>query len=173
MQSVTFLEEICHNTFFIKVIGNFACISMRQMALGYPHLLAYTSENGEGMVNPNNYQMTLNLESELAVEMVVDQLADDGLQSLRSFDLNAARSAHVDCTCPHHGNKDCDCQMVVLLVYQGQEQPLTLVAHGKDGQTHFAIVDSSEQQFQQRYLKSAVLQALAVVGFTSLRQRHP
>jgi hypothetical protein len=125
------------------------------------------------MVNPNNYQMTINLESEIAVEMLVDRLADDGLQVIRSFDLNAARSAHVDCTCPHHGNERCDCQMVVLLVYEGQEQPLTLVAHGKDGKTHFAIVDTTEQQIHQGHLNSAVLQALALVGLARIRQIHP
>lgn len=118
----------------------------------------------------NHYQVTINLDSEIAVERIVDRLEADGLQVIRSFDLKAARAAHVDCTCPHHGTEQCDCQMVVLLVYGGQEHPLTLVAHGKDGQTHFAIADSSaEQQTEQRILNTAVLQALALEGFATFR----
>ena len=143
------------------------------MALGFQCLLIYTLVDWSYQVNANQYRMTLNLDSEMAVEKIVNRLTADGLQVMRSFDLQAARAAHLDCTCPHHGTEHCDCQMVVLLVYEGQGQPLSLVAHGKDGQTHFAIVESPEQEDDQRFLKSAVLQALAVEGFATIRQKYP
>ena len=114
------------------------------------------------------YLLTLNLDSKKAVERMTDRLSADGLQVIRSFDLRTARAAHVDCPCPHHGNTECDCQMVVLLVYDDLGIPLTLIAHGKDSKTHFALVHPPEQG-QERILKSIVLQAMALEGFSAIK----
>jgi hypothetical protein len=35
----------------------------------------------------------------------------------------------------------CDCQMVVLLVYGKENLPVSLVAHGHNGQTWFSLVE--------------------------------
>jgi hypothetical protein len=112
----------------------------------------------------SNYLLTLKLDSDQAVEQVYHRLMDDDFQVVRSFDLQTARLAHTNCTCPHHGTEDRDCQMVVLLVYDKQGEPLTLVAHSHDGQTYFELVDSPQQR-PQRMIKTAVLQALAIEGF--------
>lgn len=111
--------------------------------------------------------LTLNLDSKKAVERMMNRLAADGMQVIRSFDLRTARAAHVECTCPHHGNAECDCQMVVLLVYDDLGIPLTLIAHGKDDRTHFALVHTPER-VQDRLLKSKVLQAIVLEGFSCL-----
>ena len=115
------------------------------------------------------YLLTLNLDSKKAVERMTDRLTADGMQVIRSFDLQTARAAHVDCTCPHHGDNECDCQMVILLVYDDQGMPLSLVAHGKDSKTHFALVDPPEQA-QERILITKVLQAMALEGFAIIRR---
>ena len=52
-----------------------------------------------------------------AIDWVIHQVSGVGLQVMRTFDLQAARHDPADCPCPHHGTEQCDCQMVVLLVY--------------------------------------------------------
>jgi hypothetical protein len=120
-------------------------------------------------MNQSTHLLTLKIDSEEAVEKVIRRLSDDGLQVVRSFDLQAARSAHTNCECPYHGTGQCDCQMVVLLVYEQQGQPLTLVAHGQDSLTHFALVDTPHQRPDQ-HLKTTIMQALALEGFAAIRK---
>lgn len=73
-------------------------------------------------------------------------LSGAGLRLLQTFDLNDARLAAADCPCPHHGETDCDCQMVVLLVYGEAVPPVTLILHSNDGQTWLSLVDTPAQQ---------------------------
>ncbi len=61
-----------------------------------------------------------------------------GYQVIRSFDLQRARGAHTGCACPHHGKAQCNCQMIVLLIYLSNGEPYTLLAHGRDGITQFS-----------------------------------
>lgn len=120
-------------------------------------------------MSQGTYLLTLNLDNKKAVKRMMDRLAADGMKVIRSFDLQTARAAHVDCTCPHHGKDECDCQLVVLLVYDDQGTPITLVAHGKDNKTHFALVDPPES-LQERLLKTKILQAMALEGFATIRR---
>ncbi len=103
--------------------------------------------------------MVANQTSDQAIQWVWDRLLDAGLQVVRTFDLQAARSTHLECTCPHHGTELCDCQMVVLLVYGGNRPPLSLVAHGHDSQTWFYTVDIPQQRADPR-LEMLVRQTL-------------
>ena len=120
-------------------------------------------------MNQPTYLLTLNFDSDQAVEQLTRRLTDDGFQIVRTFDLQTARTAHTNCSCPYHGTDECDCQMIVLLVYDKHGQPLTLVAHSQDGKTHFELVDSPQQR-PQRLIKGAILQALALEGFAAIRQ---
>ena len=61
-----------------------------------------------------------------------------GYQVIRSFDLQRARGMHTECACPYHGNAQCDCQMIVLLIYLSNGEPYTLLVHGRDGITQFS-----------------------------------
>ncbi|RPI26229.1 MAG: hypothetical protein EHM70_19230 [Chloroflexota bacterium] len=80
---------------------------------------------------------------------IISLLSDAGLQIIQSFDLQAARSAHSTCSCPHHGTERCNCQMAVLLVYdlagEPSTGPITLVVHGRDGTTEVALVVNPSQ----------------------------
>ncbi|MEJ2596798.1 MAG: hypothetical protein P8Z00_00620 [Anaerolineales bacterium] len=107
--------------------------------------------------------LTLQSGSQAAIEGSIRRLEHSGLQVVRSFDLKVARAAHVGCTCPHHGTEQCDCQMVVLLVYGNESLPVTLVVHGHDGQTHIALVDTPEQRPAPQ-LVEAILQAMLPSG---------
>jgi hypothetical protein len=98
--------------------------------------------NGCSMKNPF---LVLKRECGEAVEWISDRLNKSGLQVLQTFDLHAARMDPSLCSCPYHGTEQCDCQMVVLLVYENGFPPASLVAHGHDGQTWFTLVDSPQQ----------------------------
>ena len=94
-----------------------------------------------------------------AIVWVRQQLTAIHLNVVRTFDLQIARHAHTSCPCPHHGFDQCDCQMVVLLVYGADHQPISLVAHGNNGQTWFSVVDTPQQRANP-YLETAIHQAL-------------
>jgi hypothetical protein len=61
-------------------------------------------------------------------------LEDNGLRVIMSFDSQLTRRSASSVPCPHHGIT-CDCQLVVLLVYDKDNQPATLLAQGQDGST--------------------------------------
>ena len=100
--------------------------------------------------------LTVQSDSETAIKQTLNRLQMAGFQVMRSFDLKVARAAHVGCTCPHHGTDQCDCQMVMLLVYGKGETPVSLVIHGHDGQTQIALVDTPEQRPNQQIVSSVV-----------------
>ncbi len=67
------------------------------------------------------------------------QLISAGFRVVQTFDLQVARLSQGACTCPYHGTADCDCQLVVLLVYVAHEEPSTLVIHSRDGSTEVSL----------------------------------
>jgi hypothetical protein len=74
-----------------------------------------------------------------ALQWANQQLSGAGLRTVRTFDLQDARAGSNDCCCPHHGTEQCDCQMVVLLVYGSGKEPETLILHGCDGKTWLSL----------------------------------
>jgi hypothetical protein len=109
------------------------------MALGFSFRQQYTVN----MMHTVNL-LELNMESEGAVELVISRLAKEGLQAKRTFDFQIARAAHADCTCPHHGTNQCDCQMIVLLVYGKGNWPATLVVHSHHGRSQILLVNTPD-----------------------------
>lgn len=103
--------------------------------------------------------LTIDCSCDQAVQWMSESLEDAGLRVTNSFDLQSARTAACPCACPHHGTVDCDCQMVVLLVYGSDSRPATLVAHGHDGRTWLSLVETPEQR-PSPYLKEAIEIAL-------------
>ena len=90
--------------------------------------------------------LTLNCSCDEALQWSSKNLMQSGLRVMRTFDLHTARHALEDCPCPHHGTSECDCQMLVLLVYGETLEPATLILHGNDGQTWLSIVDTPNQK---------------------------
>jgi hypothetical protein len=105
-----------------------------------------------------------------AAAWVIRQVSGAGLQVLRTFDLQDARHDPAECPCPHHGTDRCDCQMVVLLIYGGDYQPVSLVAHSHDGKTWFSLVDTPQQRADPR-MQRAILQALPSESIPQAGQR--
>lgn len=75
------------------------------------------------------------------------QLSRAGMRVMQTFDLRLTSPLKPGyCTCPHHGTDQCDCQMIVLLIYGNEERPVSLVLHGNDGQTWLFLVDHPSQR---------------------------
>lgn len=94
-----------------------------------------------------------------AMDWIIDQFSSFGLHAVRTFDLQVARQTNTQCPCPHHGTDQCDCQLVVLLVYKPGHSPISIVAHGYDGQTWFSVVDSPQQRADPK-LEAAIRHAI-------------
>ena len=94
-----------------------------------------------------------------AINGVIQELTGNGLQTLRTFDLQAADKVNAGCPCPYHGTGPCDCQMIVLLVYQGSRHPVSLVAHGYNDRTWLYMVDTPQQRADP-HLEATIRQAL-------------
>ena len=88
-------------------------------------------------------------------------LLQAGLRPIQTFDLHTARVGLQDCPCPNHGKSECDCQLVVVLVYGSASEPATLILHGNDGQTWLAIADDPRQRADVKLI-TAIQQALEI-----------
>jgi hypothetical protein len=82
-----------------------------------------------------------------------------GLRALETFDLQVARSSGSECTCPHHGTAECDCQMIVLLIYGEGTTPAALMLHGSDGRTWVSLPDGAACGTES-LIEAAVVSAL-------------
>lgn len=89
--------------------------------------------------------LSLNSPSEKSLVWLKEQLTAANLRVVQTFDLHSARHSLADCSCPHHGTDQCDCQMVVLLVYAKVAEPATLILHGSEGQTSLSLVESPDK----------------------------
>lgn len=99
--------------------------------------------------------LTVNRACEQVDKSVRATLTSAGMQIVQTFDLQIARLAHPDCSCPHHGTEQCSCQLVVLLVYGKQQDPATLVLHGQDGKTWISLATPPETRSRHN-LESSV-----------------
>jgi len=126
---------------------------------------------GEKKMSDNSPFLILEQPCDAAIDWVVRQIGSAGLRVVRTFDLQVARcnqiDAHANCPCPHHGTDQCDCQMVVLLIYENDRQPLSIVAHGHDEQTWFSVVDTPQQRADPR-LEANIRRALVPHIFGTL-----
>lgn len=102
---------------------------------------------------------------------VSEELTRTGFQVVRTFDLQVARLAHPDCPCPHHGTDECNCQMVVLLVYRADHVPATLVVHGQDRRSWLSLVNQAGQRTDSQ-LEGAIRRVLTPVVPESLPPRE-
>lgn len=103
--------------------------------------------------------LTLNRPCDEALNWSSRNLRQNGLRVIQTFDLHTARHATEDALCPHHRKRPCDCQMIVLLVYGNEGEPVTLVLHGNDGQTWVSMVNNPRQAADPR-TRSSIIQAL-------------
>lgn len=95
--------------------------------------------------------LTVNRDCHDAIEWFSDRLRQAGLQVLQTFDFQAAQADHGRCSCLHHGTERCDCQMIVLFVYEAGYPPASIFVHGRDGITWFLLAGSNQNKFDAQY----------------------
>ena len=105
--------------------------------------------------------LSVNHSCDEALQWTKKLLLQAGLRPMQTFDLHTARVGLQDCPCPNHGTNECDCQMVVLLVYGKAAEPATLILHGNDGQTWLSIADDPRQRADVKLI-TAIQQALEI-----------
>ena len=106
--------------------------------------------------------LSMNCSCDETLQRLKERLSVAGLRMLRTFDLHDARLGAAECSCPHHGTSECDCQMVVLLIYGEAIEPATLILHGNENQTWLSFAETSSQHADPA-LQSSVEQALRAV----------
>ena len=97
------------------------------------------------MFNQRSELLTFNMNSEDAVKFILDRLKRAGLHVIQSFDLRETSVDENDCHCAAHKNSFCDCQLVVLLVYDLNTRPATLVVQGNRLKTYLSLVEMPDQ----------------------------
>ncbi|HBG74769.1 MAG: hypothetical protein A2X25_12090 [Chloroflexi bacterium GWB2_49_20] len=95
-------------------------------------------------MSTNSPLLVIEKPGEEAIPWAVQLLEKAGLQVIRTFDLREARLSHSNCPCPHHGTEDCDCQMIVLLIYKGKQAPASILVHSFQETTWFYLVNTPE-----------------------------
>ena len=113
--------------------------------------------------------LSINHSCDEALQWTKQQLSQASLRAVQTFDLHTARLAMHDCPCPNHGTEECDCQMVVLLVYGKIEEPVTLILHGNNGQTWVSIANDPQQRTDAKLINS-IRQALEIKSPVSISQ---
>ncbi|HEX7974472.1 MAG TPA: hypothetical protein VF498_08700 [Anaerolineales bacterium] len=121
------------------------------------------------MIQGMTLLFSLDQDCEQFVCQVSKQLNSSGLQVVRSFDLQVARMSHLGYACPHHGADACTCQLIVLLVYDRDNLPTTLMFHGSDGHTWVFLVNHPEQRVDARQ-ETSVLHTISPANFSLVSQ---
>ena len=93
-----------------------------------------------------------------ALQWLVARLAQADLFVLRTFDLQSVRTRALQPDCLQDGQIACDCHMVVLMVYEGENGPaeaptggpLCLVAYGIGGRTNFTLEQGVDERLEAR-----------------------
>ena len=105
--------------------------------------------------------LTVNKVCDDAIPWATHKLEEAGYHTMQTFDLQVARQLHFDglstahsnYSCPYHGAKKCECQMVVLLIYKGKRKPITMIVHGCDQASWFYLVKTPQHPVEHRLEK--------------------
>ncbi len=109
----------------------------------------------------------LKQDSASLIDHLIQALTPRGIGVTRSFDLQATRAVHTGCGCPHHGTSQCACQLIVLLLYQDGQPPLTLVLEGQAGMTSVSAVYTPGQAVDSQMI-DLVIEALRPADIVDL-----
>jgi hypothetical protein len=104
----------------------------------------------------------LNCICDQAVSRVTAVLHESELRVMIPFDSQLTRELAIPAVCLHHGTADCDCHIVILLVYEADGPPATLLAYGQDGETWLSLVVAAGQRPPPR-LENKISQALLLL----------
>ncbi|MBC8335915.1 MAG: hypothetical protein ISR59_05430 [Anaerolineales bacterium] len=109
----------------------------------------------------NTFLSSIPSDCEIVCTQLIRYLERAGYRVMRSFDLQRARAVQTVGICPHHGNTECNCQMIVLLVYLQNGEPCTITAIGRDGVTNLELAEdlpADEKIFLFKIIKDVFAQ---------------
>jgi hypothetical protein len=86
------------------------------------------------------------------LQWINQRLVTANLRPRQTFDLHGARVGSHGFVCPTHGTNECDCQMAVILVYDGAIEPVTLILYGNNGQAWLSIAEDANQKPDARLI---------------------
>jgi len=66
------------------------------------------------------------------LQEVSNLLENEGLRVITSFDSQTTRMDQTSVFCPHHGTAVCNCHIIIMLVYETDGYPATLIIYGQD-----------------------------------------
>ena len=87
--------------------------------------------------------LSISRSCEDVIPWVKVRLTQAGLHPVQTFDLHTARIGLREFPCPNHGIDECDCQMVIILVYDDSDAPETLILHGNGQMTWLSVADAA------------------------------
>jgi hypothetical protein len=103
--------------------------------------------------------LILNQTCEQVQVWINEKMTHIGFCVVQTFDLHVARLAHSNCQCPCHGTDDCNCQLIIVLVYGKQGDPATLVIYGRDGTAWLSLAVPASRHGNQ-HLESIIRRTL-------------
>lgn len=156
-----------------------ARIVLRPMALVQELLSDYVGINAFGsrapkatrvlerIMSPLSSLFQINLPLNRACEAVKEMLESKGWAYAQTFDLQVARASHPECPCPFHGTARCDCQMLIIVIYAPEHEPMTLTLHGHENRTWVSLAALDGQDLDSemtRDLRRSLRVSLAPSG---------
>lgn len=66
------------------------------------------------------------------LQEVINLLENEGLRIITSFDSQTTRRDKTSVFCPHHGTAVCNYHIIIMLVYETDGYPATLIVYGQD-----------------------------------------
>jgi hypothetical protein len=115
-------------------------------------------------MNSTSPFMTVEKTGEDTISWTIHLLENTGLRVMRTFDLCGASVMQPSCPCPQHGTEACDCQISILLIYQKEQPPASLLIHSYQETTWLHLVNTPEQPIDK---------ALEILICDTLVQRVP
>lgn len=102
---------------------------------------------------------------EQTVSLLIDRLTQQGYRPKRSFDLRDALHHQPNCSCPYHGTSECNCQYVVLLIYEQTRitAPAAITIHECDGITQVRLIDMPVVETSAQPLLTALTDVLTAL----------
>ena len=92
------------------------------------------------MTVPDKYSRKTKFSRKNPIQRITKTLQDAGLRVMVSFDSRQTQLDQQYFSCPHHGTADCDCHIVVLLVYGTEAYPASLIAYGQDDEIRVSLI---------------------------------
>ena len=108
--------------------------------------------------------LIFDIDGQAVIPEVTLALAKHSLPVVLSFDLRAAQAGQSACACHTRSTSQCECTLVVLLVYGAAPEPLTLIVSGCGSQTEVRIAQDADVHPDPR-LATDVFDILTEVGY--------